>query len=65
MNCADCNGTIGEDEGPPDGWQLDDGRTVCHACCVADTAKALAIIQATCKRLKEQEEGATDGKSDN
>ncbi len=34
--CADCGGPIGQDKGPPDGWQLEDGRTVCHACCVAD-----------------------------
>lgn len=36
QRCADCGGPIGEDNGPPDGWQLEDGRTVCHACCVAD-----------------------------
>jgi hypothetical protein len=41
MNCADCNGPIGQDSGPPGGWQLEDGRTVCHACCVADTRKAI------------------------
>jgi len=35
--CADCGGELGNDSGPKDGWQLDDGRTVCHACCVADT----------------------------
>ena len=34
--CADCGGPVGLDDGPPDGWQLDDGRTVCHACCVVD-----------------------------
>lgn len=36
QSCADCGGEIGLDNGPPDGWQLDDGRTVCHACCVAE-----------------------------
>lgn len=35
--CADCGHEIGKDCGPKDGWQLEDGRTVCHACCVADT----------------------------
>jgi hypothetical protein len=25
--------------GPSDGWQLEDGRTVCQACCVADVKK--------------------------
>lgn len=39
-HCADCKAEIGKDAGPKDGWQLDDGRTVCHACCVADTTKA-------------------------
>jgi len=34
--CADCGGPIGQDNGPSDGWQLEDGRTVCHACCSAD-----------------------------
>lgn len=34
--CADCGGPIGQDKGPPDGWQLEDGRTVCHSCCCAD-----------------------------
>ena len=34
--CADCGCRIGQDKGPPDGWQLEDGRTVCHACCAAD-----------------------------
>jgi hypothetical protein len=34
--CADCGAQIGKDKGPKDGWQLEDGRTVCHACCGAD-----------------------------
>lgn len=37
--CADCGTKIGKDDGPPDGWQLEDGRTVCQACCVKDLAK--------------------------
>jgi hypothetical protein len=37
--CADCGGPIGQDKGPPDGWQLENGRTVCHSCCVADFCK--------------------------
>lgn len=37
--CADCGCRIGQDEGPPDGWQLEDGRTVCHACAGKDLAK--------------------------
>ena len=34
--CADCGDPIGQDKGPPDGWRLEDGRTVCHSCCCAD-----------------------------
>ena len=37
--CADCSAPIGYDSGPRDGWQLEDGRTVCQACCVADTKR--------------------------
>lgn len=40
--CADCGGAIGEDDGPPDGWQLEDSRTVCHTCCVADTRQIIS-----------------------
>ena len=34
--CADCAGPIGLDDGPKDGWQLEDGRTVCQRCCGQD-----------------------------
>ena len=37
--CADCGAEIGLDAGPKDGWQLEDGRTVCHACCGKDTKR--------------------------
>jgi hypothetical protein len=36
MTCADCGGPIGQDAGPPDGWQLEDNRIVCDSCCVTD-----------------------------
>ena len=36
QRCADCGKPIGQDNGPSDGWQLEDGRTVCHACCRID-----------------------------
>ncbi len=39
--CADCGGPIGQDKGPLDGWQLEDGRTVCDACCVADLKRTV------------------------
>jgi len=41
--CADCGGAIGQDAGPADGWQLEDGRTVCHGCCVADTLQQMRV----------------------
>ena len=37
-HCADCGTRIGQDDGPPDGWQLEDGRTVCQVCCAIDLA---------------------------
>ena len=46
--CADCGIQIGKDEGPPDGWQLEDGRTVCHACCVLDTQRVVATLKTVC-----------------
>jgi len=42
--CADCGCRIGEDRGPPDGWQLEDGRTVCQACCVKDTKRIVDAV---------------------
>lgn len=46
-HCADCGGLIGNDRGPPDGWQLEDGRTVCHRCCAEDTKKTIAQLRKT------------------
>ena len=40
--CADCGQPVGRSGGPTDGWQMEDGRTVCHACCVKDTREALS-----------------------
>ena len=37
--CADCGRQLGKDDGPAEGWELEDGRVVCHACCVADTRR--------------------------
>ena len=34
--CSDCGAPAGGPPGPPDGWQLEDGRTVCHGCCTLD-----------------------------
>ena len=45
--CADCGAVIGKDLGPPDGWQLEDGRTVCTACCAADLQRFQQVLNAT------------------
>lgn len=50
--CADCGGPIGEDRGPPDGWQLDDGRTVCHACCAEDARRIAEDLAEAAQRLR-------------
>ena len=47
IKCADCGGPVGE-TGPPDGWQLEDGRTVCHTCCRKDFGAFARLL------LKEQ-----------
>lgn len=57
MNCADCNGPIGQDNGPPDGWQLEDGRTVCHACCSVDTGRVFEQMRQLHRWLTELESG--------
>lgn len=46
QRCADCAGPIGQDTGPPDGWQLEDGRTVCHSCCRADFRRHIERLEA-------------------
>jgi hypothetical protein len=42
--CADCGQPVENVSGPKDGWQLEDGRTVCHVCCVADTRRIVREI---------------------
>jgi len=37
IRCSKCASPLGNDNGPPEGWQLEDGRTVCHACCLQST----------------------------
>jgi hypothetical protein len=54
--CADCGTPIGHDDGPPDGWQLEDGRTVCNACCVADTRKIANLMRSSNAPLELQAE---------
>ena len=43
--CADCGGEIGRDSGPRDGWQLEDGRTVCHKCAVAELRRFTEVMR--------------------
>lgn len=40
MICADCKKPITGKTEPADGWQLDDGRTVCGHCCAQDLKAA-------------------------
>lgn len=42
--CTDCEGPIGQDRGPPDGWKLGDGRTVCDACCAAELKRFADVV---------------------
>ena len=42
--CADCHGPVYQGSGPRDGWQLEDGRTVCHACCVKDLDRVVERV---------------------
>jgi hypothetical protein len=51
MKCADCGCEIGKDKGPPDGWQLDDGRTVCHGCAVTE----LLSVDAQIRQMKKDQ----------
>jgi hypothetical protein len=37
MQCQLCGENLGKGKGPPDGWELEDGKTVCHKCCVENT----------------------------
>jgi len=42
--CSDCYMPFGYDEGPPEGWELEDGRIVCHKCCVLDLQETVKKI---------------------
>ena len=44
--CANCGTLIGYDDGPPDGWQLEDGRTVCDRCCSRELGRAIVVANA-------------------
>jgi ribosomal protein S27AE len=50
-SCADCGTPIGEDGGPPDGWELEDGRVVCGRCCVKDTVRLAEELRDSSRRV--------------
>ena len=47
MKCADCGASIGEDSGPPDGWEMEDRRIVCEACADKDLLRIVDCAVAT------------------
>ena len=52
--CDDCGVNIGEDNGPADGWKLEDGRIVCHVCCSRDTKKIVRQMIDAIQKMKNQ-----------
>jgi hypothetical protein len=62
LHCGDCGGPIGQDTGPPDGWQLEDGRTVCHSCCCVDTRRIVVdLMQVLIEALRERHANENSG----
>jgi hypothetical protein len=57
--CADCGKPVGQDAGPKDGWQLEDGRTVCQACCVRVTVQLINLVTAQLVKLAERINGGS------
>ncbi len=47
LKCDDCGDLIDTSgkEYPPDGWQLEDGRTVCGPCAVNDLHRVAEIAK--------------------
>jgi recombinational DNA repair protein (RecF pathway) len=43
--CADCGAPANGPPGPPTGWELEDGRIVCHECCVVDFRATVRAAQ--------------------
>ena len=50
--CADCGRPAAGPPGPLDGWQLEDGRTVCDACCVADLKRLTSLLITDWRRCR-------------
>jgi len=43
--CADCGNKINQDNGPPEGWELENGRIICNSCCVINTKKMIKLME--------------------
>lgn len=43
--CANCGGPAAGPPGPPTGWQLEDGRIVCHECFTTDFRATVRAAQ--------------------
>ena len=59
--CADCSEPIGEDDGPKDGWQLEDGRTVCQKCCGQDLIRFADRLRAALQTALAAPQKSTQG----
>ena len=60
QTCADCGRPVGFDDGPHNGWQLEDGRTVCQKCCIVDTGKTIKALIEFCKETKAEDDRDVD-----
>ena len=43
--CADCGIEIGHNRSPRDMWEMEDGRTVCHKCAVAELRRFTEVMR--------------------
>lgn len=53
--CDDCGFEIGDDS-PVDGWEMEDGRVICHSCCCSDFSvlvdRAIALNKQSDKKAR-------------
>lgn len=57
--CAKCSADIGLDNGPKDGWQLENGITVCQACCIGNNVKLKRILPAHNRLIRQTSRAIT------
>ena len=43
--CADCGIEIGHNRSPRDMWEMEDGRTVCYKCAVAELRRFTEVMR--------------------